>query len=118
MLFWTDSAARRSHLGSVSGIRRKTGSESFVESWLSTGRRPKPRECRGTLHTGPGARMPVRKKSDRRKNGIPVDALRRIWVLWLLNERTPGEDEECAQLEAECQAAGYDPLLAWCSSQE
>jgi hypothetical protein len=61
--------------------------------------------------------MPVRRRKDHRKDGMPVAALRRVWVLWQVKERTPAEDDECASLEAECHAAGYDPLLAWCSSQ-
>lgn len=61
--------------------------------------------------------MPVRRRKDHRKDGMPVDALRRVWVLWQLKERTPVEDDERSRLEAECHAAGYDPLLAWCSSQ-
>lgn len=61
--------------------------------------------------------MPARRRADRRRDAMPVDALRRVWGLWQITERTPGEDEECARLEAECEAAGYDPLLAWCNGQ-
>lgn len=61
--------------------------------------------------------MPVRRRTDRRRDAMPVDALRRVWELWQQPVSTLAEDEECARLEAECMAAGYDPLLAWCSSQ-
>lgn len=61
--------------------------------------------------------MPVRKRTDRRRDGMPVDSLRRVWDLWLRPELATAEKDELARLEAECVAAGYDPLLAWCSSQ-
>lgn len=61
--------------------------------------------------------MPVRKRTNRRRDGMPVDALRRVWVLWQIKERSPAEENELGRLEAECHASGYDPLLAWCSSQ-
>ena len=60
--------------------------------------------------------MPVRRRKDRRRDGVPVEALRRVWVLWQRTDLTAVEEDECERLEAECIAAGYDPLLAWCSS--
>lgn len=61
--------------------------------------------------------MPVRRKVDRRRDGVPVDALRRVWALWLRPALDATEKGELTKLEAECRAAGYDPLLAWCSTQ-
>lgn len=58
--------------------------------------------------------MPVRKRRDRRKDGMPVEALRRVWALWHRTVLTEAEKDELARLEVECEAAGYDPLLAWC----
>ncbi len=61
--------------------------------------------------------MPVRKRTDRRRDGMPVNSLRRIWELWQQPALTAAEENELDILNAECVAAGYDPLLAWCSSQ-
>lgn len=61
--------------------------------------------------------MPVRRKIDRRRDGIPVEALRRVWALWRRPDIDATERSELAKLEAECRAAGFDPLLAWCSTQ-
>lgn len=62
--------------------------------------------------------MPVRRRIERRRDGMPVDELRRVWNLWRQPSLTPSENAELARLTAECEAAGYDPLLAWCSQQE
>lgn len=61
--------------------------------------------------------MPVRRKVDRRRDGMPVDDLRRVWSLWHRPDLTKTEADELARLIEECEAAGYDPLLAWCSER-
>ncbi|GLS34516.1 hypothetical protein GCM10010869_01040 [Mesorhizobium tianshanense] len=61
--------------------------------------------------------MPVRRRTDRRRDGMPVAALRRVWDLWQRQDLTSAERDELERMERECHAAGYDPLLAWCSSQ-
>ncbi|MER8858989.1 hypothetical protein NKI09_15200 [Mesorhizobium sp. M0757] len=58
--------------------------------------------------------MPVRKRTDRRRDGVPVEALRRVWELWRQPKLTLREQAEMERLTDECEAAGYDPLLAWC----
>lgn len=61
--------------------------------------------------------MPVKRRVDRRRDGMPVEALREVWRFWRQPSLTPAENAELARLTTECRAAGYDPLLAWCSAQ-
>lgn len=75
--------------------------------------------------------MPVRRKIDRRRDGMPVEELRRIWEFWARRNfcqltglhtaeeiakarLSEAEEEDLSRLVEECEAAGYDPLLAWC----
>ncbi|MER9762416.1 hypothetical protein [Mesorhizobium sp. M0138] len=75
--------------------------------------------------------MPVRRKIARRRDGVPVESLRRVWELWdrrnfcqLTAMHPPdaidaarlseAEEAELERLTDECEAAGYDPLLKWC----
>lgn len=58
--------------------------------------------------------MPVRRKAEKRRDGMPVEELRRVWDLWRLPLLTAAEQDELERLTDECGAAGYDPLLSWC----
>ncbi|TIN98292.1 MAG: hypothetical protein E5Y03_25015 [Mesorhizobium sp.] len=75
--------------------------------------------------------MPIRRKVAKRRDGMPVEKLQRIWGFWarqnfcqLTGLHPPeeiakarlseAEEAELGRLHEECEAAGYDPLLAWC----
>jgi hypothetical protein len=58
--------------------------------------------------------MPVRRKVEKRRDGMPIEEIRRVWALWSLPRLTADEKDELARLTDECEQAGYDPLLAWC----
>jgi hypothetical protein len=58
--------------------------------------------------------MPVRRKTEKRRDGMPIEDLRHVWALWQQPKLTASEQDELGRLVEACEAAGYDPLLAWC----